>query len=110
MCEHYFNVNDLVIQMRNKVHKITLTSAARQFSELPLVCLFPTNTNHYHTPISQPRNQLENAFHRLAANYLLLHLGQLSKSQQLTPNQLLQGQWLSRMGHPVRTPQTGAKI
>lgn len=73
MCEHYFNVNDLVIQMRNKVHKITLTSAAGQFSELFSLSL--SNKHHYHTPISQPRNQFEEAFRRLAASLSSSALG-----------------------------------
>lgn len=29
---------------------------------------------------------------------------------QLTPNQLLHGWWVSRMGHPQRTPETGLNM
>lgn len=42
----------------------------------------------------------------IAGACLNLLYGQLSKSQQLTLNRLPRGWWVSRMGHPQRSPKT----
>ncbi len=58
--------------------------------------------------IPQSCNEFKKAFNRPAC--LDLHSGHLSKSRQLTPNQLPHGWWVSRMGHPHRTPEMGLNM
>lgn len=46
--------------MRNKACELAATSAARQFSTVPLV-LSLSNKRHHRTPISQPGNEFQEA-------------------------------------------------
>lgn len=62
------------------------------------------HTSYSGALIPQSCNEFKKAFNHPAC--LDLHWGQLSKSRQLTPNQLPHGSWVSRMGRPQRTPET----
>lgn len=86
------------------VSPLNLTSSSATFLQSSL----PQHPGLQGPRFLQPAMNFKKAFNRPAC--LNLHRGQLCKSLQLTPNQLPHGWWVSRMGRPQRTTETGLNM
>lgn len=89
---------------RFSVAPLNLTLLPRLFS---FNHRFPTPRTARSLFPPQSCNEFKEAFNRPAC--LDLHSGQLSKSWQLTPNQLPHGWWVSRKGTCTKNSRNGAK-